>query len=581
MKNMMVIVVVVLLQDIYDEWQESPQSKYFIGSIITVKKIKDTGKRYEDTEKRYEVVDGQQRLTSIVIFLAAFRMYIETHEFSDPIDAEAKNDYRGIIRDILLTTNRKDIKLHLQYDETTNYVKKLIFPNESIEYIKTPSVKNMIKAYDIACKFIREQIGSKDIWLFINYFLKNVQLLVVVDSTNFANSLKIFETINNTGVRLKGMDLVKNLIFMNVTDKQFQYVKEKWIKIRTNLEVCGEEQKPSRFLRYFIIARYYDQNVTLTEQNTYNWISSQDKGRKIIDYSKDPNGFVDEILWYSKLYSDLVIATTSYGVNDSEMVRKYTWLYNIGQLNSKSIRQHILVLLSIKKELMGSEQEKKSLINSVAEQIEKLLFWYQLSSVQPKDIEIKFQSLAKIVRTQNTKPSVLKVIREFYTKEIESMNKPSWDIINSWSHEKIRYFLLRVENFLRKDLSSSRPIPMDSQVSLEHIFPQTPLNNREPFANYSKSVNNLGNYTLLETNYNSSIAKENDVLSTQWFKKKSSVYKKSDYLITQILSQNRISSPRSNIDKFLAQFPPTVAWNNDAVKKRREMLIEYAEKIWK
>ncbi len=563
------------LQDIYDEWQEnlsrSPQSKYFLGSIITVR---------SEGQTHYEVVDGQQRLTSIVIFLAAFINYVNKQSYTDTQDIRRKDRYTQLILDVLLTNNQDDIKVQLQYDNTTNYLKHLVFSDRT-EYNKdSQSVKKMSKAYATAYKFIREELGEQDIWSFINYFLKNVQLLVVTDTTNFANSLKIFETINNTGVNLKGMDLVKNLIFMQTTPNQYKNIKLIWSEIIKNLKNCGEDQKPSRFLRYFIISRYYDQNSTLTEQNTYNWITANDKGKKIIDYDKDPESFINEILWYSELYSDLVIATTNNGIGDAEKIKNYPWIYNIGLLNNSAIRQHLIIFLSINRILLSSKNKKIKLINKIAEQIEKLLFWYQLSSVQPKEIEVKFQALAKIIREQTNESDLVSEIEKFYFKEIKDMNKLSWDIIDSLSHSKIRYILLRIENFLRGAAKMS-PLALDTQVSLEHVFPQTPLNNIEPFENYNKYVNNFGNYTLLETSLNSSIARENDVLSSQWFIKKSSVYQTSDYLITRIFTPDRKTPPRSKHDQFLSQFPPVTKWNKNVVDKRKDALIDLAKKTWK
>jgi len=564
-----------LLQDIYEEWQENlnkiPQSKYFLGSIITVR---------SEGQTCYEVVDGQQRLTSIIIFLAAFINYVNEQNYTDTQDIRRKDRYTQLILDVLLTNNQDDIKVKLQYDNTTNYLKHLVFSDKT-EYNKdSQSVKKMSKAYATAYKFIREQLGEKDIWSFINYFLKNVQLLVVTDTTNFANSLKIFETINNTGVNLKGMDLVKNLIFMQTTPNQYKDIKSKWSEIIKNLKNCGEDQKPSRFLRYFIISRYYDQNSTLTEQNTYNWIADNDKGKKIIDYDKNPESFINEILWYSELYSDLVVATTNNGVGDIEKIKKYPWIYNIGLLNNSAIRQHLIIFLSINKTLLSTENKKIKIINKIAEQIEKLLFWYQLSSVQPKEIEVKFQGLAKIIREQKNESDLVSEIHKFYSKEKEDMNQPSWDMVDSLSHSKIRYILLRIENFLRGAAKMSR-LPLDTQVSLEHIFPQTPLNNIEPFENYNMYVNNFGNYTLLETNLNSSIARQNDVLSSHWFIKKSSIYQTSDYLITRIFTPHRKTLPRSKHDQFLSQFPPVTKWNKDVVEKRKDALINLAKATWK
>jgi len=73
-------------------------------------------------------------------------------------------------------------------------------------------------------------------------------------STDVSSALKIFETINERGVGLNPMDLLKNLLFKQVKQDEFTMLKNAWKKITVPLEKANE--KPLRFLRYFLMANY-------------------------------------------------------------------------------------------------------------------------------------------------------------------------------------------------------------------------------------------------------------------------------------------------------------------------------------
>jgi uncharacterized protein with ParB-like and HNH nuclease domain len=55
-------------------------------------------------------------------------------------------------------------------------------------------------------------------------------------STDVSSALKIFETINERGVGLNPMDLLKNLLFTQVKPSQFTQLKDEWKKITKPLE---------------------------------------------------------------------------------------------------------------------------------------------------------------------------------------------------------------------------------------------------------------------------------------------------------------------------------------------------------
>ena len=115
------------------------------------------------------------------------------------------------------------------------------------------------------------------------YLANNVVFIQI--STDVSSALKIFETINERGVGLNPMDLLKNLLFAQVKQTQFSQLKDEWKKITKPLEK-GKE-KPLRFLRYFLMANYVIKNergdAVVREDEIYDWFIAKDNAA-LCDY---------------------------------------------------------------------------------------------------------------------------------------------------------------------------------------------------------------------------------------------------------------------------------------------------------
>ena len=109
------------------------------------------------------------------------------------------------------------------------------------------------------------------------YFFKKLKF-IQIQAPYISEALKIFETINARGAGLNSVDLLKNLIFRQVKREEFDKLKSKWKEFIAILEDADE--KPLRFLRYFIVSNYPSlhnnpttQKNTMREDDIYNWIS--------------------------------------------------------------------------------------------------------------------------------------------------------------------------------------------------------------------------------------------------------------------------------------------------------------------
>ena len=310
------------------------QQSYFLGSIIIVKK-----------DSKYDVIDGQQRLTTIVLCLCAIRNILESLNDKEPLSRMSSN-MLDITKNWLYTFDMEAEttmpRLELQYDDSNGYLDTMI---QKLKYEDevTSSIDKMKKAYDRILEHFESYI-QQDIKIFekyVKYFLTSVNV-VVIESDNLGSALKIFETINQRGAGLNAMDLVKNLLFSKAKDHDFEVIKAKWKQITSDLQNCDEGDKPLRFLRYFMIARYH--NGIIREDDLYSWIISKE-GKQKLQYENQPLNLVNEMATAAKRYSYLVQATNS---DHNELgINKYPNVVNIGYINKQRSRQHLILLMAL------------------------------------------------------------------------------------------------------------------------------------------------------------------------------------------------------------------------------------------
>jgi len=182
--------VAQFFEDIENEFSEikpmNEQSSYFIGSIIIVKR----------PDGDFDVIDGQQRLTTIVLTLCAFREYLKNKIDSSFPGTKRLEEIKKKIDELLysydLETGRSRPRLKLQYEEAKNYMDCLI---EETDYNgeTTNSINKMKEAYDRITSYIAN-INKNHLLDFIIYFLIKVEMVVFIPE-NIVSYLKILESI--------------------------------------------------------------------------------------------------------------------------------------------------------------------------------------------------------------------------------------------------------------------------------------------------------------------------------------------------------------------------------------------------
>ncbi|MBI5982114.1 DUF262 domain-containing protein [Clostridium perfringens] len=187
---------------------------YFLGSIVLCsKEYKDDGCGI------YDVIDGQQRLTSIIMLIATIRDLIDNEEYKKVLSDliyQKPNVLMGIKESIRVKARGKE----------EEFFKKYILTNGGTELVKdldmeelSEAKQNMVNAIEVfRDSFFNEngELLEEKLNEFIVYLLQKV-VLVVITTESFTSAFRLFNVINARGLPLTDSDLLKseNLRVMN------------------------------------------------------------------------------------------------------------------------------------------------------------------------------------------------------------------------------------------------------------------------------------------------------------------------------------------------------------------------------
>lgn len=272
-------------------------SSHFIGSIV----LKDEGK--VEGLSKYTVIDGQQRILTLTIFLSAIMFVMKKRNMLDDfggtkkylIAKNIKNSYREIVYPEYHLSLPKIVEIITNDDNHDINFKDI---NSFIKYctISKSKDKNIIEAFKFFVTKLdivdnEKLLKIRDALIEINY--------VEIISSSEEDSYTIFEILNARGLDLEDYELLKNYIMRYLHPIELRDdAKSTWEIIEQNL-VNG--LKP--FLRHYAIHKYnYDKKKGIS---VYKSITTATKGRnvdKLLDDIRIKSTYYARILCPNKEY---------------------------------------------------------------------------------------------------------------------------------------------------------------------------------------------------------------------------------------------------------------------------------------
>lgn len=240
--------------NLYDDITQN-DAGYFLGSFIVVN---GTVNSKMDTI-HYEVIDGQQRLTTLSLLLAA--LYTRIMEHKDSIDDDMMlDDIRPLCNRLILKSDKSMTRVipQVQNHNLEDYrwiLKEHIGLDAVIQKPKFFGLRKMSKAFNYFYDRLGEDVEGRDGIECVRCLLDICRLVcsaVVVQITvdSHADAYTLFASLNNRGVPLSAVDLIKNMLLgkvAGVDDGQLNYYFERWQEVLRNL---GDDYKTQeRFFR--------------------------------------------------------------------------------------------------------------------------------------------------------------------------------------------------------------------------------------------------------------------------------------------------------------------------------------------
>jgi len=237
--------VEALLDDI-KEAIDNKEREYFLGSVVVTSA--DNG--------RFEVVDGQQRLTTISLVIAAIKEIFQRDEDHEVVvsvksDFLANTDRRTKEREPKLVLNEVDNEVYQDLIEG--------FDEVDAKKVRRQSHKRLVSAAKHCEKYLSDLcIKSKDseeeLHSWLDYIETSVKVIVVT-APDDSNAFVIFETLNDRGLELAISDLVKNYLFHKSGEK-IEETKNRWLSMVSTLESATDDPLTVTYIRHFAMARY-------------------------------------------------------------------------------------------------------------------------------------------------------------------------------------------------------------------------------------------------------------------------------------------------------------------------------------
>lgn len=565
-----------LLNDINEQIDAGASSEYFVGTILV-----SPGPQ----KNHYEVIDGQQRLTTFYLLLCALRHRFTGTPHHQSLNGLISTSYTSSDGDI-----RASLKLEPRYENADELMHCLVAQDDEPEKVRIAvqqagiprfgSLDNLLGAYGTVYRYLLDnyngQTTLKKLW---GYLANNVVFIQI--STDVSSALKIFETINERGVGLNPMDLLKNLLFTQVDQNDFSKLKNEWKKITAPLEKAKE--KPLRFLRYFLMANFkiHNKDGIVREDEIYDWFVEKENA-KVCGYKEKPFEFVRRIIRNVESY----LAFSAGQGNDRQA---NVPMANLKKLCGGAFSLHYVLLLAV-------ANFPKELFDHFVEQLESFLFYYIFTKTPTKELERNFSAWADELRDiAALEDTVLQRQRlnDFIEKRFRaSMAAKSSELsdalrrytIRSMQQYRTRYFLAKLTQHVDMAyMGVTKPGSLDDYMPLEmeHILPNTPepelrasFAQANPEAAYDEYKERLGNFTLLEKPINI-------VASNNFFEQKKPEYRKCKHYLTSSIVEITIVGKDSSINRINAKLRSFDEWTAQAIDQRQAMLAELAKDVWK
>lgn len=278
---------------------------YYLGSVI-----------FSNVDGKKSIVDGQQRITSITLFL----IYLN--------HLQKNSEHKVSLTDLIFSEKYGEKSFNMSDEQREPCLKALFEKGEyDLKEDDDETVKNLVYRYeDITNSFpsFPENIDEEKVLpFFIDWFIEKV-VLVEITSYSDENAYNIFETMNDRGLNLTQAEMLKGFILSKISNKTYrEEINDIWRREIQKL-LRYEGNKELSFFQAWFRAKYAetmrpgkagaeDQDFELIGSRFHSWFKEKHVDLfKLKDSDDFYKFFKEQFPFFVKVYLEILDTKTDF-----------------------------------------------------------------------------------------------------------------------------------------------------------------------------------------------------------------------------------------------------------------------------
>ena len=510
-----------LIEDLESAFQEfyrkehNPQNvadygTYYMGPVVFSK----------NKQKQKSIVDGQQRLTSLTLLL----LYLEHLQKGKLKLDEPVEEIRGLI----YSSHLGQKNFNIRHKERDRCMKALLERGDyELTEEDTTSARNIVGRYN--------DIDEKDsIWkedkhalrLFLYWLIEKV-ILVEITAATLEKAYLIFETMNDRGLRLTAVDMLKAYLLYRVKDpKDQQELDNRWKTWMQKLNESVKKDADSAFFQAWLRGRYAKTIRGEGKKDTGNQ-DFENIATRFHTWVRDKIKLPDSRTWYQFIDKDIRFYINCYLKYRGAREKRQSGLEHLYRVNFLGFADSLLdplILAPIKETDDEATIEVK--MNLVAFYVEAFCVRRKVNfhGYAHSALRVRMYQLVREIRQHQDIPALKKILKDHLSKEemkdslngITKNEEGNAFALTGMNKPFIRFFLASLTAYVEqgKEFNLEQYMPKKKPYDIEHIVGENYDKYRTDYKkagyeerwDFDRTRNLIGGFLLLPPGVNRSFS---------------------------------------------------------------------------
>ncbi len=522
-------------------------SHYFLGSIVISKK--------EEANKGY-IVDGQQRLTTLTLLLINLCRMFD--------NAEDKLD----ITNLILSEESGKVSFNLDVPERAQCMKALYEGKGFDDSKGTQSIRNIVACSDYIKANFPEELRGQVLPYFVDWLLDKVYLVEIMASAD-DDAYTIFETMNDRGLPLSPIDMLKGYLLTKITDVYRDSANEAWRNRIQDLHNLGKDEAENA-IKAWLRSQHAKRQIDfdLIGNKFHRWVRNHASELGLISSNNFADFIERDFEFYSDWYCRLQEAAQS-------LTSGLECVYYNEQHNFTLQYPVLLAPLRI------GEPEGESIrkIQIVARYLDILIHRYiwNFRSIKQRSMVKPMFSLIRDIRGKNTDELAELLYAKLAENNVTFAHNNQYRLQNR-DKKRIRLILARMTDYVETQSGQDSRYQDYIKYDIEHIWANHPELYDEEFEHeydFQEYRDRIGGLLLLPP-------KRNKALSDLSYEEKLEHYIKENLLAQSLHERTyeRNTDFQNFIQRSRLEFRPCPNFKKEDLNDRQKLYQQLAKRIW-